>query len=232
MATSCSPIPRRSAIVTLSITSGLTTVDLGTFDTTSFSDGSDTITVTATDQSSQPLPTATGVSSVTIGSPVTATLTVSPPILPIGTSTVTDTLQINSSIPLTDPLTVDGQTATTPATTVALYQDSVDSLTLAYVAGPNGIDIVNVSNPAAPVDEGTFGQSDLVAGRPHRRPSGHDQRRRLPHRRHDAAKLHRERGPVQTADLLVGRAAQPATGQRHRCLSRTPSTASITTAAS
>ena len=150
--------------VPLSVTSGLTTVDLGTFDTTNFSDGSDTITVTATDPSSQPLPTATGVGSVTIGSPVTATLTVSTPILPTGTSTVTNTLQINSSIPLTDPLTVDGQTATTPATTVALYQDSVDKLSLAYVSGPNGIDVVDVSDPAAPVDKGTFGQSDLVQG--------------------------------------------------------------------
>ena len=150
--------------VPLSITSGLTTVDLGTFDTTSFSDGSDTITVTAIDQSSQPLPTATGVGSVTIGSPVTASLSVSTPIVPTGSGTVTNTLQINSSIPLPDPLTVDGQTATTPATTVALYQDAIDNLSLAYVSGPNGIDIVNVSNPVAPVDLGTFGQTNIVQG--------------------------------------------------------------------
>ena len=150
--------------VPLTITSGLTTVDLGTFDTTGFADGADTVTVTVTDQSSQALASATGQGSVTIGSPVTASLTVSPTTLPTGTGTVTNTVQIDSSIPLPDPLTVDGQTATTPATTVALYQDSIDNLTLAYVSGPNGIDIVNVSNPDAPVDLGTFGQGNIVQG--------------------------------------------------------------------
>ena len=34
-------------------------MDLGTFDTTGFANGVDTITVTVTDQSSQPLPSAT-----------------------------------------------------------------------------------------------------------------------------------------------------------------------------
>ena len=63
-----------------------------------------------------------------------------------------------------DPLTVDGQTATTPATSVALYEDAIDKLTLAYVSGPNGIDIVNVSNPDVPVDMGMFGQNDIVKG--------------------------------------------------------------------
>ena len=45
---------------------------------------------------------------------------------------------------------------TTPtAATVALYQDATHNL--AYVSGTNGIDIVDVSNPASPVDDGTFG---------------------------------------------------------------------------
>ena len=39
--------------VPLTITSGLTTVDLGTFDTTGFADGADTITVTV-DRSVEP----------------------------------------------------------------------------------------------------------------------------------------------------------------------------------
>ncbi len=150
--------------VPLTITSGLTTVDLGTFYTTGFADGADTIHVTVTDQSNQALPSATGQGSVTIGSPVTASLTVSPTTVPTGTVKVTNTVQIDSSIPLPDPLTVDGQTATTPATTVALYQDSTDSLTLAYVSGPNGIDIVNVSKPDAPVNLGAFDQGNIVKG--------------------------------------------------------------------
>ncbi|MGO9923686.1 MAG: choice-of-anchor Q domain-containing protein, partial [Isosphaeraceae bacterium] len=67
------PVP-----VPLSITSTLTTVDLGTFDTTGFVQGLDTITVTVTDQSSQPLASATGQGSVFIGLPVTPSLSVSP----------------------------------------------------------------------------------------------------------------------------------------------------------
>ena len=31
-------------------------------------------------------------------------------------------------------------------------------------AGPNGIDVVDVSNPAAPVDDGTFGTGQIVNG--------------------------------------------------------------------
>jgi len=136
--------------VTVGITSTLTTVDLGTFDTTGFADGADTITVTVTDQSSQPLPSASGVGIVTIGLPVTATLTASPTTLPTGTGKVTNTLHATSSVPLPAPLSVVGQVATTPALTVALYQDAADNLSLAYVCGPHGVDIVSATNPAAP----------------------------------------------------------------------------------
>ena len=53
----------------LSINSTLTTVDLGTFNTTGLANGQDTIIVTAVDQSSQPLPTATGQGSLLVGLP-------------------------------------------------------------------------------------------------------------------------------------------------------------------
>ena len=56
---------------TLGISSTVTTVDLGNLDTTGFANGTDTITVSAVDQSSQPLPTATGQGSLIVGSPVT-----------------------------------------------------------------------------------------------------------------------------------------------------------------
>ena len=47
-------VPASTAVtVPLTITSGLTTVDLGSFDTTGFADGADTVTVTVTDPSSQ-----------------------------------------------------------------------------------------------------------------------------------------------------------------------------------
>ncbi len=146
----------------LGVTATATVVDLGTVNTTGFANGTDIITVTAVDQSTQPLPTATGQGSLIVGLPVTAILSVSPMNAPTGKPTVTNTLQITSSVPLPDPLTLDGAVATTPATTVALYKDATHNL--AYVFGPNGIDIVDVSNPAAPVDDGTFGASDIVQG--------------------------------------------------------------------
>ena len=200
-------------IVPLTTASGLTSVDLGSFDTTAFADGADTVTVTVTDQSGRTSVSAVGQGSVTIGSPVTAVLSVSTTTLPTGTGTVTNTLQIQSSVPLSDPLTVDGQTATTPATAVALYQDAIDKLTLAYVSGPNGIDIVNVSNPDAPVDLGTFGQTDIV--------SGGLTVGRLdtiaappPDRRYNHAKLAVGR-LVHAADLLADQSAEPAARQQH-----------------
>jgi hypothetical protein len=162
--------------VPLTITSGLTTVDLGTF-TAGPTRGLDTITVTVTDQSSQPLPSATGQAHLTVGLPVSANLSVSPTNLPTtngfselfgdpllaGSGTITNTLPITATISLPDPLTLDGQVQTTPtATAVALYQDATHNL--AYVAGTNGIDIVDVSTPASPTDDGTFGTSDIVKG--------------------------------------------------------------------
>ena len=152
-------------MVALGITSGLTTVDLGMLDTTDFANGYDTITVSAVDQSSQPLPTATGQGSLLIGSPVDAKLTVNTPVVAQfqGTETVTNSLALSSLINIPDPLTLDGQVQTTPeATSVALFQDS--TYNLAYVAGSNGIDIVDVSNKTAPVDDGAFGGSLIVKG--------------------------------------------------------------------
>ncbi len=147
----------------LSINSTLTTVDLGTFSTTGLANGQDTITVTAVDQSSQPLPTATGQGSLLVGLPFSATLSVSQSILPTGSPTATSSVEIdNNTSEVPNALTLDGAVQTTPATTVALYSDATHDL--AYVCGPNGIDIVDVSNPAAPVDDGTFGTAQIVQG--------------------------------------------------------------------
>ena len=145
---------------TLDIHSTATVVDLGSVTTTSFANGTDTITVTVVDQSAQPLPTTTGQGSLIVGVPVTAVLSVNPAAAPTGNPTVTNSLEITASVPMAAPLTLDGSVTTTPATTVALYTDSTHNL--AYVSGPNGIDIVDVSNPAAPVDDGTFGATQIV----------------------------------------------------------------------
>ena len=71
----------------------------------------DTITVTVTDASGNPIPGATGTGTLLIGTPVTATLSTTPTSLPPGNGTVTTTLQINSQTSFTAPLGLVGQAA-------------------------------------------------------------------------------------------------------------------------
>ncbi len=171
--------------MTLNADSGLTTVDLGMFDTTDFSDGSDTITVTVTDLSSQPLPSVTGVGSVTIGAPVTASLTVSPTELPTGGGTVTNTLQINRFIPmliysLAEPLSPQLLSDTSdfpdPLNGTDYYTGFLNDMvvqgntvlvpTTSYVffggfeASEGNVLAIDVSNPSAPQLEGVLFPGD------------------------------------------------------------------------
>jgi uncharacterized membrane protein len=148
------PVP-----LTLTVQTALATVDLGSFDTTGLAPGSYSINVTVTDSSGHPIPGGTGQGSVLLGLPVTARLSVSPTTLPPGTSTVTNTLQLTSQTSFPPPLTLLGQVQTTPtSTTIALDGN------LAYVAGTNGIDIVDISNPSSPRLLSTFGQNLIVSG--------------------------------------------------------------------
>lgn len=147
----------------LTINSVLTDVDLGNLNTTGFADGLHKIVVTVTDTSGQPLPTATGQGSLMIGLPVNGSLSVSPVIVPSGTTTVTNTLEVSATVDLPDPLVLLDEVATTPtANTVALYQNGAQ--TLAYVSGNNGIDVVDVSDPTNLVNVNTFGTADIVTG--------------------------------------------------------------------
>ncbi len=149
--------------VTLGITSVLTTVNLGNLDTTPFANGTYAITVMVADQSSQPLPTATGQGSLVIGSPVTGSISTTPSSVPTGASTVTTTVQVNTQASYTAPLTLDGAVATpAPGTSVALYQSG--GKTYAYESGTGGMDIINVTNPDNPQYLGTFGQDDVTNG--------------------------------------------------------------------
>jgi uncharacterized membrane protein len=145
--------------LTLTVQTSLVTVDLGRFDTTGLATGSYVISVTVTDSSGNPIPGATGEGRVLLGSPVTAALSISPTTSLPGSATVTNTLQLTAQTSFPDPLTLVGQVQTTPvAGSVALHGD------IAYVAGTNGIDIVDISNPAAPVDDGTFAADLIVKG--------------------------------------------------------------------
>ena len=149
----------RPVTVALSILSSLTTVDLGNLDTTGFADGIDTITVTVTDASGNPISGATGQATLTVGSPVTATITVTPTTLPTGTDPVTNTLVVSHVAPIPSPLSLEGAVATTaPETSVALYGN------YAYESGQGGVNIIDVSEPSNPKLVGTFAQNVIVKG--------------------------------------------------------------------
>jgi hypothetical protein len=145
--------------VSLTILTSLTTVDLGNLDTTGFAEGDDTITVTVADASGNPIPGATAQGALIVGSPVTATLTVTPTIVPAGTPTVTNTLQVDHELPIPSPLSLEGAVTTTaPESSVALYGN------YAYESGQGGINIIDVSDPTNPQLVGTFGQNLVVTG--------------------------------------------------------------------
>jgi uncharacterized membrane protein len=145
--------------LTLTVQTSLAAVDMGSLDTTGLATGSYALNVTVTDTSGKPIPGATGAGTVCVGTPVTASLTASPTSTLPGSPTVTNTLRVTAQTPFPTPLTLVGQVQTTPvAGSVALVGN------LAYVAGTNGIDIVDVSNPAAPVEKGTFGSDLIVKG--------------------------------------------------------------------
>jgi uncharacterized membrane protein len=141
--------------VTLTVQSSLSNVDLGTFSTTGLALGSYTISVQVTDTVGQPIPGASGQGSVLIGTPVTANLAVSPTNVPPGTSTVTNTLTINSQATLPNPLTVVGQASVSGASGVAIDGN------LAYVGTAAGIKVVDITDPTNPKVLSTFATNDL-----------------------------------------------------------------------
>ena len=145
----------------LTVGSTLTSVDLGSLDTTGFANGVDTITVTLSglpgfaDSSLQ--------TSLLIGQPVTASLSTSPSVLAVGTGTVTNTLTVTTQSTFPAPLSLQGAVATpAPGTSVAIFQSG--NTTYAYESGTGGIDIVNVTDPTNPQLVGVFGQNDIVNG--------------------------------------------------------------------
>ena len=125
--------------VTLTVQTSLVNLDLGTFDTTGLANGTYSVDVRLVDSSGQPIPGATGVGSLLVGSPVTASIDVVPRVLPPGTSTVTNTLEIATHAPLQNPPTVVGQAPVAGAFDVARNGD------FAYVAGSAGISVFNVA---------------------------------------------------------------------------------------
>jgi large repetitive protein len=144
---------------TLGLQSTLLNVNLPAFDTTGLALGAYSILVTVTDVNGSPIPGGTGTASLLIGTPVSGTITVDPATLLAGNGTVTNTLSLTVQTPPANPLTLAGQVQTTPTATTLITVGNY-----AYVAGTNGIDIVDVSNPSTPTVVTTFGQGQILQG--------------------------------------------------------------------
>lgn len=138
------PIP-----ITLTVLTSLTTVELGELSTTGFSTGTHTLEVTVSDLAGQPIPGATGQGTLLIGSPVTASLSVSPETLPPGSGTVTNTLQVSSQGETGGDLTVVGQVPLANFSNDFLHGLAVQA-GFAYVFANGGLHVVDVSTPTAP----------------------------------------------------------------------------------
>src|SRR5262249_34972259 len=123
----------------LTVQASLLNVDLGNFDTTGYALGNYRVVVTVTDLSGSAIPGGTAETTLLVGSPVSATLTTGPQQPPPGTSTVSNTLEIDSQPPLIAPLGVVGQAAVSGASSTARFGDYV------YVAGSQGISVFNVA---------------------------------------------------------------------------------------
>ncbi len=145
--------------ITLDVQASLMDVSLPPIDTTGLAQGDYTIIVFVTDAAGDPITGGTGQAALLIGTPVSATLSTSPDALLSVGSIVTNTLELAARTTFADPLTLLGQTQTTPTATTILVRGNI-----AYVAGTNGIDIVDITDSAAPEVIGTFGQGLIVDG--------------------------------------------------------------------
>ncbi len=137
------------AAIALPEVTGVTSVDLGTLDTTGFSPGTYTINVSVSDSTGTPIAGATGQGELFIAAPITASQSLSADTLTPGSGTVTDTLSIAAQTQL-------GQVATD-----SQGASVVASGNYAYSIGAADITILDVSNPASPTVVGTFGSGTL-----------------------------------------------------------------------
>ncbi|MHB8969759.1 MAG: dockerin type I domain-containing protein [Pirellulaceae bacterium] len=145
--------------VTLGVQASLIDVALPEFDTTGLAQSDYTITVLVADSTGMTIPGGSGQATLLVGTPVSGTLTVSSDSLLSIDSTVTNTLRLDARSVMPNPLALLGQVQTAPTATTILVSGAI-----AYVAGTDGIDIVNIANPAAPQVVGTFGQGLIVQG--------------------------------------------------------------------
>lgn len=141
---------------------GVVTLNLGGFSTAGFAEGAYTIRVYATDAAGASLLATPGQASFVVGSPVVASLTLSPTTVLADFSfaqTLTTTLDVRARASFAPPLTLAGFAASNaPGTSVALLG------TLAYMSGPAGVTVFDVSDPSSPVALSVFGASEVTSG--------------------------------------------------------------------
>jgi hypothetical protein len=134
-----------SQAVDLTIRSSLVDVALPSFNTTGLPRSDYSIVVSIADANGVPLPGVVGQANLQVGIPVSATITVSPNTLLSGPNVVTNTLRVDAQTIPNNPLTLLGQVQTIPTSTTVVIDGN-----LAYVAGTNGVDIVDTANAASP----------------------------------------------------------------------------------
>ena len=132
---------------TLSVADLLASVDFGQIAIPGGTpNGNYTLAVTITDANGNALTGGTGTGFLLVGSPVTATLTVSPKTVPTGNSTVLNTLVVQPTAAGGSSLNLVGSLATaSSAQTIAINGNT------AYVCDQNEVSVVDITNPAAPV---------------------------------------------------------------------------------
>ncbi len=119
---------------------GKVTVPAGT------ANGDYSLVVTITDANGNPLTGGTGTGYLLVGSPVTATLTVSPTTVPTGNSSVLNTLVVQPTAGGGSTLNLVGSLSTaSSAQTIAINGNT------AYVCDQNEVSVVDITNPASPV---------------------------------------------------------------------------------
>ena len=141
---------------TLTVLTSLTTVDLGTLDTTNLTPGEYAILVSVTTPAGQPVPGGSGEGRLLIGSPVTANESLTSDTLPIGDGTVTNSLEIDSHQPPVGPLSVVAAIPVPNAGGVAQNGN------LLYVGAADGIRVYDVTDPSQPQLLRTVGQGAAV----------------------------------------------------------------------
>jgi large repetitive protein len=144
----------------LTVQTSLTTVNLGVLNTTGFALGDYTLLVSVTKLNGDPIPGAIGEGNLLIGSPITASISVTPDTLPPGNGMVTNTLQISTSASFNDPFTLVGQSAVGGASSAVRHPDP--GVALVYVCGNAGISLFDITDPAQPQFLKTVGSAATV----------------------------------------------------------------------